>query len=298
MPLNRSPLGASSSAHRTNLQHCDSEPNIHTTPENEYYVNTFQRKRKHSNDISDELNMMQEKFLAMFTSFKNEQDNKYSTILEFMGEIKQQNEEIRQSINFMSDKYDSLLDKVHNLEEQNSVYCKRIQELEEKYERESHATKIELRNVPKKTHETKDDLLNILVKTGGVLGSTLHQSDVKNIYRINTKNEGNKPIIADFTSCLTKDKFISNLKKYNKTHPDKKLNSKDISLDGPAKPIYISDNLPQRTRQLYAAAREFAKKKNYIFCWTSAGRVFLKQSEQHKPILIKCQEELNKLSAE
>ncbi|CAG4950735.1 unnamed protein product [Parnassius apollo] len=198
----------------------------------------------------------------------------------------------------MSDKYDSLLEKVRNLEEQNSAYYKRIQELEEKFERETHATKIELRNVPKETHETKDDLLNILKKTGGVLGSTLQQSDVKNIYRINTKNEGNKPIIADFTSCLTKDKFISNLKKYNKTHANNKLNTKDISMDGPAKPIYISDNLPQKTRQLFAAGRDFAKKNNYVFCWTSVGRVYLKKSEQSKPILIKCHEDLNKMSTE
>ncbi|XP_060810038.1 uncharacterized protein LOC132904133 [Amyelois transitella] len=216
---------------------------------------------------------MQSKVTAMI----QEQDSKLSKIIDAMSEIKQQNEDIRQAVSFMSEKYDMLLAKTQTLEEENIAYRKRVHELKEKMdgmERSAHSTRIELRNIPKKGQETKDDLIKILAKAEDVLGTPINRSDVKDIFRINTKREGNKPIIADLTSCITKEKIITGVKHHNKQNKENKLNTKGLSLDGPIQPVFISENLPQKSRQLYAAARDFAKKNNFKYCWTSMGRIY------------------------
>lgn len=299
MPLNRSPPTSSSMSRNSALQHCDSEPNLNLSTENESYINTGLRKRKYYNDLSDELTSIQDKFTSMLMTLKREQDTKLSTIMECVGNIRQQNDDIRESIKFMSERYDTILSNVQSLQEENKSYRKRIEMLEDKIdglERSSHASRIELRNVPQKDRETKNDLLNMLVKTGEVLGSTLQKTDVKDIYRINTKNVSNKPIVADFASNIAREKFISDLKLYNRTNRNKKLTSADIDIPGPPTPIFISENLPQKIRQLYAVARNFRKLNNYAYCWTSSGRVYLKKTEQDRPILVKSQEDINKLS--
>ncbi|CAG4979020.1 unnamed protein product [Parnassius apollo] len=189
MPLKRSPPINPSTSRSPSLQHCDSEPNLKSS-EWEAYINTAVRKRKFSNYLSDEFSAIQDKFTDMFMSLKSEQDSKLSKILDYVANIKQQNDDIRESITFMSEKYDTLLSSVQSLQDENKAYRKRIEMLEEKIEgleRSSHSSRIELRNVPKKDRESKEDLLNILVKTGEVLGSTLQHSDVRDIFRINQK---------------------------------------------------------------------------------------------------------------
>ncbi|CAH2985531.1 unnamed protein product [Chilo suppressalis] len=295
MPLDRSPLKNPPPSLGLTMQHSDSEPNLALSSDN---TAAF-RKRKYCSDLPDEFLSMQDKFTNMFITQKREQDTKLSNILECVSNIKQQNDDIRESIKFMSEKYDNLMLHVQNLQEENKMYKKRIQTLEDKidgFERLSYTSRIELRNVPKKEGETKEDLVNILLKTGEVIGTTIQQSDVRDIFRINTKNDKNKPIIADFTSILTKERIITHSKKHNRLNKDKKLNSADIAIAGPAVPIFLSENLPQKVRHLYASARIFGKENNYDYCWTTAGRIYLKKTERDKPIVIKSQEDIGRLS--
>ncbi|CAG5021080.1 unnamed protein product [Parnassius apollo] len=225
-------------------------------------------------------------------------DSKLSKILDYIGNIKQQNDDIRESITFMSEKYDTLLSSVQSLQVENKAYRKRIEMLEEKIEglkRSSHASRVELRNVPKKDRETKEDLLNIFVKTGEMLGLTLQHSDVRDIFRINQKNDSNKIIVAEFTSNITKQRFIANLKEYNRRDKNKIFTSTHAAIMGLPTPIFISENLSQKTRRLFAVAKNFRKENNYAYCWTSAGSIFLKKTDRDRPILIKSQEDISKI---
>jgi hypothetical protein len=299
MPLNRSPRAHPPTSRSCILQHSDSEPNLNLSADNDY-INTAMRKRKHGSDFSEELSSIQDRFAGMIASLQSEQNSKLSALLETVGVIQKQNEDIKDSIKFMSDKYDTLLLTVQSLQEENKFYLRRIEVLEDKIEgleRSAHVSRVELRNVPKVDRETKDDLINVMIKSGEILGKPIQRCDVKDIFRINTKNDKNNPIVTVFTSNITKEQFMTKVKDYNRSSNGKKLTSADISVPGPPVPIFISDNLPQKVRQLYAAARTYRKENHYTFCWTSAGRVFLKKNEHTKPILIKTLEDLRKLTA-
>ncbi|CAG5031131.1 unnamed protein product [Parnassius apollo] len=131
MPLNRSTPINPSTSRSPSLQHCDSEPNLKST-ESEAYINTAVRKRKFCKNLSDEFSAIYDKFTDMFMSVKSEQDSKLSKILHYFCNIKQQNDDIRESIMFMSKKYDTLLSSVQSLQEENKAYRKRIEILGEK----------------------------------------------------------------------------------------------------------------------------------------------------------------------
>lgn len=56
--------------------------------------------------------------------------------------------------------------------------------------------------------ETKEDLKNIIKNSAQTLDIPLQELEIKDSYRINTKSTI-KPIIVNFTTVGTKEKFIS-----------------------------------------------------------------------------------------
>lgn len=66
-------------------------------------------------------------------------------------------------------------------------------------------------------------------------------------------------------------------------------------MDGDRRPIYVAEYLPPSSRRLFFAAREFAKLKEFKFCWTNNGNVFLRKNEGDKQILIKTEQTLREL---
>lgn len=173
----------------------------------------------------------------------------------------------------------------------------KIQQLESRIdylERQAKGTSVEIRNIPQLGRETKEDLLEIVLKTAQVLDNNIRSSEIKDVYRINTK-ANIKPIIADFTTVFTRDRFLSSIKKYNKENRAPKLNTACLGIAGQAIPVYVSENLTSRDRRLYFQAREFAKLNGYAFCWVSFARIFLRQEEGSTPIRIRCESDLANL---
>lgn len=122
-------------------------------------------------------------------------------------------------------------------------------------------------------------------------------TEVRDIFRINTKNEENKPIIVEFTTALTKEKFITSSKKYNIENKNDRLNTGLLEINGPPKTIYISENLSPKTRRLFFLARDFSKTYDYSFCWVSHGKVFMRKREGHQYVRIDTEDDLAKLKS-
>lgn len=114
-----------------------------------------------------------------------------------MQQIKEQNEEIRSSIEFMSNKYEDMRTKVETLEAERKADRKYILTLENKLEmmeRRTRQSNLEIRNVPKiptnpESRETKKDLVSVIQNMGNFLNIKLKQSDIRDIFRINLKTE-------------------------------------------------------------------------------------------------------------
>lgn len=69
------------------------------------------------------------------------------------------------------------------------------------------------------------------------------------------------------------------MRKYNKDHPECKLNTSHLKLEGASKPIFIAETLTTKGNRLFFLARDFAKANKYIYCWTSYGKVYLRKIE-------------------
>lgn len=189
----------------------------------------------------------------------------------------------------MSDMYDDFLKKISKLETERKEDKMTISILEEKIEyleRKSRSTGIELRNVPKTQGENKESLCSMVNKVLQALNIELQPNDIKDTFRLNSKDSSN-PIVAEFTTVVLKDKVLKSVKEFNKNKPkNEKLNTKCIGLPEPAKPIYISETLTYKTQRLYYLARAAQKEYGFDFCWTSQGVVYMRKKENFPLIKI------------
>lgn len=245
------------------LKHCESEP-----------------KRKLDGENSDIFEFIQN----MFSSFTSEQNLRF--------------QELQASIEHMSNKYDEFLSKIAYLEKERQSDKLIIKDLEDKLEtleRKSRGVGIEIRNIPKQKGETKDILVSEISKLGEILKVDINNSNIKDIYRLKTKDSSD-PVVVNFTTVLLKEKVINSVKKFNKIQQtDRKLNTTHLNSSYSQKPIYISEALTRKTQKLYYLARQFRKSHGYSFCWTANGVVYLKSNENSSHIRINSESDLEKL---
>lgn len=241
------------------------------------------RKRQHE----EEWSVFMADIKKMFYDFKIQQEESFKafqkTLLVTIEDIKKQNGEIRSSIEFLSKKYDEINTKINKIEKEKKEHNLNIGQLEENIEvleKKSKQSCLEIRNIPTKKSENKSQLLDLIQKLSLTLKVPVESYEIRDVYRTNAKPEANKPICLEFTSVVLKEKFLQAFKSYNKEHRGiDRLSTKNLQLDFPSQPIYISEALTFKCKRLFYQAREFAKANNYRFCWTSHGKVYLRKQE-------------------
>lgn len=239
------------------------------------------RKRKRDEEVT------RSEILEMFSLLKKEQDEKFTALMNKVergiNTNTEQYKDITCSIDFLGQKYDDLLKKINVLEEEKSADRKYINFLEnrlDQMDRSLRSSCVEIRNVPKnKNGETKEDLRDIVNKVGQALNISFQSTEIRDVYRINTKKENNQPIVAELSSVFTRDKIIASVKNYNKNHQTSKFNTSNLKIAGPPKPVYVSENLTMATKKLFYQSREFAKANCFKYCWTSRGRIYLRRAD-------------------
>ncbi|CAH2091936.1 unnamed protein product [Euphydryas editha] len=264
------------------IQHCESMPDLPSIT-----VNMSERKkRKH-----DGMNPNITSFITdIFTSFSQDQGKLFNELNKTIMDIKEQNEELKKSVDMMS--------RISALELERKEDKKIISQLEEKIEKmeqKSRCAGIEIRNIPKTNEETKSNLCSIIKNVGKVLNLDLIDSDIKDIYRISSKDLTN-PIVVEFSTVIMKEKMIKGVKLFNKSKmKGDKLNTTHLKYATATKPVYVSETLTQKTQKLFYLARNFAKNYNYNFCWTSRGAVYLRKNENSSQVRINSQSDIDNL---
>ncbi|CAH0716604.1 unnamed protein product, partial [Brenthis ino] len=236
------------------------------------------RRREGSFDDNEANASFRKDIFRMFEEFKLEQKNNFKLLQDT---ITQQNKEIQTSLEFLSVRYDEIHGKLESFEAERKTHLAYIQSLEDKVENlenSSNSASLEIRNIPVKASENKTDLTNVIVNTGLVLQTSIQPSDIRNIYRENTKSNI-KPIIVEFTTVAMKENILKLTKTYNKNHSSKKLSTKDLHFEDPQKPVYISESLTHKTRRLFSLSRQFATLNGFAYCWTSIGKIYLRKKE-------------------
>ncbi|KOB62072.1 Zinc finger DNA binding protein [Operophtera brumata] len=242
------------------LEHCSSEPSLASEPATELGTprgstpNMVFRNSKRKRVVCDD-----------------------ETLVCFMDEMKKMMSDFQAE---QSSKHEKLLAVVNGLEKERTVNFQYISSLESKvdsFERSARSTCIEIRNLPTSQPETKSSLVENVVQIGKILNVPMLTTEVKDIFRIKTKDPANKTVIVDFTSVLLKERFVSKYKKCNKEN--NRLTTEKLRISGPSKPIFISENLSTKLKKLFYLAREHAKANDFKFCWASNGKIFLRKRE-------------------
>lgn len=226
----------------------------------------------------------------MFRDFKAEQEQKYDRICSAV-------EVMRTTVDFLAEKHDLLQARLHKLEDERKSdvqYIKTLEDRLENFERSSRSTCIEIRNIPAPASESKSTLLDTFINTTKMLNVPVQQHDVKDIFRIKTKDPANSTIIVDLTSVLQKEKIITMFRLFNKG--SSKLSTQHLRYSGPARPIFISENLSAKMKKLFYLAREAAKESDFKFCWVSHGKIFLRKRENGPLIRVLNEADLEKVN--
>lgn len=268
-----------------------------------------QRHKRQRESSEEKFLTLKEEIKAMFIESEKKQESMFESKLNKLiseiadvkmqnMEIKKSNEDMEKNFAILTKQYEEVLKKVESLENERKQHLLKIVTLEttiEDMQRSSKSSSIEIRNVPLTSEtETKSDLCNIVQNTCKVLNVAIPHTAIRDVFRINTKS-GKGTIIADLTSTILKTEIIQRVKSYNKEHPDQRLNSNVIGIKGQSTPIYISEALTAKGRRLFFLARDIAKTKEYKFCWTKNGKIYLRKDEQAARIEVKDETQLTAL---
>lgn len=202
----------------------------------------------------------------------------------------------------MSQQYDEVVIKIENLESDRKLdwcHIKQLEEMVENLERMLYTIRIEMKNIPKKSGESKEDLYRIVADTGNVLELSVQRQEIKDIF-CTGKKDVMSSIVVDFVSITTKDNIIKKSRLFNNNN---KLNTTHLKMNGPKKAIYVSQKLTTKNQCLYShLPRKFAKdnnyKKNYKFCCVSSKKVFLRRNDGKNLILVNNKEGISDLHQE
>ncbi|XP_026742890.1 uncharacterized protein LOC113504672 [Trichoplusia ni] len=234
------------------------------------------------NTLADFMSEMRE----MLQEFKLQQDEKYDKLFSVVNGI-------RDSLDFLTTQHEDLKLQVKVLESEREGNLKHINDLEgkiENMEQSARSTCIEIRNIPCCKSETKPSLLNTVIETGKLLNVAIQLRDVKDVFRIKTKDPAVKPIIVDFTSVLLKDDFLRKFRNHIKN--SYKITTEHLKISGPAKRIYISENLSAKNKRLFFLARDAAKTNQFEFCWVSHGRIYVRERPGSPHLQVKNESDL------
>lgn len=264
-------------------------------------------KRKHDgSDDTQDFRAFMNTMRGMFSSLTLSVESRLNALQESMTVIRDQNNEITKSIDYMSEKYDEMLKRIEDLEQEKRLDKKTILALEEKlefFERKSRSSCLEIRNIPCKPvedhkPESKSDLCNVLKTLSSTLSIKLEDSEVKDIYRTSARKDATRPIVVDFCSIIKKDSVLRAVKDFNKNKSnDDKLNTLHLNVVGPKKGVFISETLTHKTQQIFYKAREFAKEFNYMYCWSSRGLIYLRKAENLPYVRVTCESDIEKLKS-
>ncbi|KAG7300116.1 hypothetical protein JYU34_005687 [Plutella xylostella] len=268
-----------------------------TTPTG--YVTNRIIKRKRSEDKSLDFENFKEEMKEIIKSFMVKQESESKTVSSSIKDIRQTVINIESSLTFLSAQNEDLKKKLDTLEIERRKDRDYISILEDRLEdslRQNRKTCIEIKNVPNKENETKEDLLQLtseLSKT--VKCEDFSKNAVKDIYRIKTK-EKSKNIIVELTSTMIKTDLIAACKSYNYKNKSDKLCAKHLGFKEKGEtPIYVSEQLTPKAARLYFLARDLSRTQSYKFCWTSFGKVFVRKDEKTPVIPIVSEAQIQKL---
>lgn len=294
----------------SNKSHSLSEPNVdkidtYNTEESDDRVTpsyVYQRqKRGREHGFEDDLNNFKTEIKSMITTLLSAQQDELKKITTVQLDIKQANNNIESCLAFLTTQNEELKKKLEHLEIQSRKDRDYIVTLEDKIEdlqRGSRKTNLEIKNMPKLTKESKEDLTNMVLCLSKSLNCETKKEDIRDIYRVQGKKETNTnaPIVVELSSTILKTEILKMCKIFNMKHKEK-LRAKHLgATKNEETTIFVSEQLTAKGARLHFVARDLAKTKGFKFCWTAYGRVYIRKDENSPIILVRNESQVHNLT--
>lgn len=275
-------------------------PDVTVSPST--FVSTRNKRKRGNEDFSTEFAAFKEEMKNLIISLTAKNGEELTKIVPTLADIQQSNRNIENSIAYLTAQNEEYKNKIEKLEHQAQEDRKYIVILEDKLEdlqKGMRKTSFEVKNVPKKENETKEDLIEMITCLSKSISCELNKSDIKDIYRVRVRKEGTRntrtPIIVETTSTILKNDFLKMSKAFNIKHKSK-ITAKHLGFHTETDtPVYISESLTAKSARLYFLGRDLMKSKGYKFCWSAYGKVYIRRDENSPIILLKNELQVQKL---
>ena len=183
--------------------------------------------------------------------------------------VKKENEELVQKNNVLESKVYDLEQRVRNLEFDHDTL--------EQYTRKFN---VEVHGIPECEGE---NLADIIIKIGQKISVDITSQDIDIVHRLRKKTPTTKPIIVRITSYRKKREFYQARFNLETTKISEIIASVQHEVEAK---IYINENLTQRRQELLAKARKMRKAKKLVRVWTADGKLFVRKTEESRPVRI------------
>lgn len=146
---------------------------------------------------------------------------------------------------------------------------------------------LELQEIPESRNE---NVLTIFKNICHALDTPILDTEIRacrRVAKLNAASSRPRNIIVNLTSPRLRDNILSAVHRFNKQNPNGTINTSHAGLSGECRKIYIREHLSFDCKQLYTAARKFAKENNYKFVWTKYGQIYMRKDENANAIRVK-----------
>lgn len=276
--------------------------NIESESPPNYIATRYKRKRSSEVNIAQVQDMtidLKNEMKDLINKVTESQTSQINTIMSTLKDIQQTNNIIQCTLLHLSEENKELKSKIENLEQQQKKDRDQIIILHnklEEYQRTDRKSNIEIKNVPLKGNENKKDLLHLVTKLCGSLEVKIEQTEVKDIIKTKKQNQERSTLIVEFTNTFVKMEILKAAKLYNNKYKTNKLSAKHLGLKAnPDTPIFVSENLTPMTSRLFFLARDFKQSNKYKYCWTSYGKVYLRQNDDSPIVHITNESQIQQL---
>lgn len=276
---------------------------LDTTPQNfgaQRNQHRIDVDKNESLSLSEQFGDFKEEMRQLILYYNSSQKTDLAEITSALKEVIETNRNIESSVAYLTTQNEEYKSRIESLESQAKEDRQYIMYLEDKLEdlqAGSRKTNFELKNVPKKEKETKQDLIDMVVCLSETIDCKISKGDIKDIYRLrsNKTTQKNPSIIVETTSALLKADILKMSKSFN-IRQKTKLCAKHLGFKtNEDTPVFLSEHLTAKGSRLHYLARDLAKTRGYKFCWTAYGKVYLRKSEQAPIILIKSENQVHSL---
>lgn len=277
-----------------------SDTDLTATPPSFVFHRNKRFRAQMEDSVVNQLDVFVEQMRKLVSSSSAQQADELRKVNLILKDIQQSNYNIENSVSYLAAQNEEFQKKIIELENQVKQDRNQIIMLESKIEElqmNSRKSSFEIKNVPKKPSENKDDLIQMVLSLSKTVDCDISKSDIKDIYRVRPKSSENKspPIVVETNSTILKNDFLKMAKSYNVKHKSK-LCANHLGLGFKEdSPIYLTEHLTPKAARLYFLARDLIKSKNFKFCWTAYGKVYVRENEHTKIILIRSESQVQQI---